>query len=146
MLVSSRRVAAVLFVLSTPVLAQWLNYPTAGIPKSAKGQPNLTAPTPKTADGKPDLSGMWEPLKNRPCPPEGCADFQTPQEFANIGWGLKGGLPYQKWAADLRKTRMADLGERRSRLTLPADGHREAAHHPSAQEDHRNAGPAGDPE
>ena len=105
------RVAAVLFVISTPVLAQWLNYPTAGVPKNAKGQPDLTAPTPKTTDGKPDFSGMWEPLKNKPCPPEGCADFQTPQEFANIGWSLKGGLPYQKWAADVRKARMAENGK-----------------------------------
>ena len=111
MLESMLRVAAVLFVVSTPVLAQWLNYPTAGVPKNAKGQPDLAAPTPKTADGKPDFSGMWEPLKNKPCPPEGCPDFQTPQEFANIGWGLKDGLPYQKWAADLRKSRIADNGK-----------------------------------
>ena len=59
----------------------------------------------------PDFSGIWEPLKNKPCPPEGCPDFQTPQEFANIGWGLKSGLPYQKWAADLRKSRIADNGK-----------------------------------
>jgi len=105
------RAAAVLLMISTPMLAQWLNYPTAGVPKNSKGQPDLSAPTPKTADGKPDLSGMWEPLKNRPCPPEGCADFQMPQEFSNIGWGLKGGLPYQKWAADLLKARLAEKGK-----------------------------------
>lgn len=105
------RVAFVLFVLSTPMLAQWLNYPTAGVPKDSKGQPDLASLTPKTADGKPDLSGIWEPLKNKPCPAEGCPDFQTSQEFANIGWGLKGGLPYQKWAADLKKARMADNGK-----------------------------------
>lgn len=105
------RTAAVLFLLSTPILAQWLNYPTAGVPKNSQGQPDLNAPTPRTADGKPDLSGMWEPLKNKPCPKEGCADFQMPQEFTNIGWSLKGGLPYQKWAADLRKARMAENGK-----------------------------------
>jgi hypothetical protein len=39
--------------------AQWLNYPTPGIPRLPDGKPNLTAPTPSAADGKPDLSGIW---------------------------------------------------------------------------------------
>jgi hypothetical protein len=30
------------------------------------------------------------------------------QEFVDIGWALKGGLPYQPWAAALVKRRMAD--------------------------------------
>jgi hypothetical protein len=40
--------------------AQWLNYPTQGIPRTKDGKPNLSAPAPRAADGKPDLSGMWE--------------------------------------------------------------------------------------
>lgn len=47
------------FSLLLPVSAQWLNQPTAGIPRRADGKPNLTAPAPKAADGKPDLSGLW---------------------------------------------------------------------------------------
>ena len=43
-----------------PVLGQWLNYPTPGIPRLANGQPNLSAPVPRAPDGKPDLSGIWE--------------------------------------------------------------------------------------
>jgi hypothetical protein len=39
--------------------AQWLNYPTPGIPRTPDGKPNLAAPAPRTADGKPDLSGIW---------------------------------------------------------------------------------------
>ena len=39
--------------------AQWLKEPTKGIPRTADGKPNLTAPAPRTADGKPDLSGLW---------------------------------------------------------------------------------------
>ncbi|MGH9594258.1 MAG: hypothetical protein ACRD5L_14295, partial [Bryobacteraceae bacterium] len=39
--------------------AQWLNYPTAGIPLTRDGRPNLSAPAPTTSDGKPDLSGVW---------------------------------------------------------------------------------------
>jgi hypothetical protein len=55
-----------LLACSTMVSAQWLNYPTPGIPRLPDGKPNLTAPTPKTADGKPDLSGIW--TKDAPNP------------------------------------------------------------------------------
>jgi len=40
--------------------AQWVNYPTPGIPRTADGKPNLTAAAPRTPDGKPDLSGLWQ--------------------------------------------------------------------------------------
>src|ERR1700676_4347849 len=39
--------------------AQWLNYPTAGTPRTKDGKPILSAPAPRR-DGKPDLSGVWE--------------------------------------------------------------------------------------
>ncbi len=39
--------------------AQWLNYPTAGIPRTPDGKPNLSARAPRGRDGKPDLSGLW---------------------------------------------------------------------------------------
>jgi hypothetical protein len=52
-------VSVLAVLLSTAGSAQWLNYPTPGIPRLPDGKPNLTAPTPKTADGKPDLSGIW---------------------------------------------------------------------------------------
>jgi hypothetical protein len=48
-----------LLVWSQPASAQWFNYPTPGIPRTADGSPDLTAPTPRTADGTPDLSGLW---------------------------------------------------------------------------------------
>src|SRR5229473_4156045 len=44
----------------TPLAAQWAQYRTPGIPRTADGQPNLAAPAPRTADGKPDLSGLWD--------------------------------------------------------------------------------------
>ena len=42
-----------------PAAAQWVDHPTPGIPRTADGKPNLTAPAPRTTDGKPDLSGLW---------------------------------------------------------------------------------------
>jgi len=51
------------FLLSAALLAaaaaQWLNYPTPGIPRLPDGKPNLAASAPRTVDGKPDLSGIW---------------------------------------------------------------------------------------
>ena len=44
---------------SVPIGAQWINYPTTGVPKGRDGRPNLTAPAPRTG-GKPDLSGVWQ--------------------------------------------------------------------------------------
>src|SRR5262245_56810557 len=51
--------AILLFTVSSPVTAQWIDHPTPGIPRTADGKPNLSAPAPRTADGKPDLSGLW---------------------------------------------------------------------------------------
>jgi hypothetical protein len=103
---STRTTLMLISSMAAPLaLGQWLNYPTAGIPRAKDGKPNLSAPAPRTRDGKPDLSGMWDVLHNRPCPPEGCADMFIPQEFLDIGFSLKGGLPYQPWAAALVKKR-----------------------------------------
>jgi len=96
---------------STPTSAQWLTYPTAGVPRLPNGKPNLDAPAPRAADGRPDLSGMWDIEHNRPCPPQGCADMEVGEEFVNIGWSLKAGLPYQTWAADARRKRMEENGK-----------------------------------
>jgi hypothetical protein len=98
---------ALLMGAAMPALAQWLEYPTAGVPRLPDGRPNLSAPAPHAADGKPDLSGVWAWEDNRPCPADGCPDAKVGQEFINIGWSLKGGLPYQPWAAQLVKERRA---------------------------------------
>jgi hypothetical protein len=88
--------------------AQWLGYPTAGVPRTPDGKPNLEAPTPRTADGKPDLTGMWGWFPyGKPCGSR-CTDLEISPEFINIASKLKGPLPYQPWAAALVKKRRAD--------------------------------------
>ena len=52
-------IALSFWLLASPLGAQWLNYPTPGIPRTGDGKPNLTAPAPRTPEGKPDFSGLW---------------------------------------------------------------------------------------
>jgi len=87
---------------------QWIHYPTAGVPRTPDGKPDLAAPAPRTRDGKPDLSGLWDNPTKRPPNPEfpGCAAVSD--EFINIAAHLKGGLPYQPWAAALVKARRTE--------------------------------------
>ena len=99
----------ILWLLPVTAWAQWLTYPTAGVPRLPSGQPNLAAPAPRTPNGQPDFSGLWEPDT------QGGTDvstFQTdvvfPPEWFNIGAQLKDGLPFRPWARDLRIARKAD--------------------------------------
>jgi hypothetical protein len=43
--------------------AQWITYPTPGIPRTPDGKPDRAAPVPKARDGKPDLSGLWQRMR-----------------------------------------------------------------------------------
>jgi hypothetical protein len=103
--------------------AQWPLYPS-GVPKTADGKPDLTAPTPRTADGKPDFSGVWDvtrvpggrggaqpqapaqaPLPPPPLPPSDGPPLAT---FFNIGANMKDGLPLQPWAAEVLNKRKSE--------------------------------------
>ena len=107
-------VAFGLMCTSTPGAAQWLKYPTAGVPRKADGKVDPSAPAPRTADGKPDFSGIW--LTGKPV----CGDRFNPVTYTcgvelpmgtdgiNMGASLPGGLPYQPWLAALVKERTAN--------------------------------------
>jgi hypothetical protein len=90
--------------LTLPATAQWLDYPTPGIPRTADGKPNLAAPAPRTADGKPDLSGLW----------------RVPQATSGETNKALQSLKAQPWAEELSKKRKEDLGREDMRmLCLP---------------------------
>ena len=71
-----RMVLFAILVSICPLGAQWLGYPTPGVPRTADGKVNLSAPMPKLPDGKPDLSGVWE---------------SSPQYFNDLARDLKPG-------------------------------------------------------
>src|SRR5215467_11856420 len=118
---TSRIVKAIVIVVAlmgaaSSGVAQWLRYPTEGVPRKADGTPNLAARTPRLPDGKPDLSGIWHAGNRVPCTPEISRFIDCGSEIGgskltlDLGLDLPGGsLPYQPWAADLKKQRTADF-------------------------------------
>jgi len=77
--------------------AQWINYPTPGLPRTADGKPNLAAPAPRLAGGKPDLSGLWN------------LNAGT-GHLANVTADLKPD-EIRPWAEALYRQRLGDLGK-----------------------------------
>ncbi len=102
------------------LFAQWPDYRAPGAPKTAEGKPDLSGPAPRTADGHPDLSGVWQYQRPPGAPPSAPPASQTAagpndiiplsvrtSQFWNLGASFKDGLPFQPWAAELHRQRVA---------------------------------------
>jgi hypothetical protein len=89
-------IAVATVALSAPLAAQWLNQPTPGIPRTADGKPNLSAPAPRAPDGRPDLSGLWNKV--------------SPKYSRNIAADLKP-EEIQPWARTVVEERREDLSK-----------------------------------
>jgi hypothetical protein len=90
--------------LSSTGWAQWAAYPSKAVPMK-DGKPDLAAPAPRTAWNTPDLSGLWENARGNRA---GLPPFTVGApiaSFANVGAGIKEGLPLRPWAAELLKER-----------------------------------------
>ena len=89
-------VATSLLMGSIAASAQWLTYPTPGIPRTADGKANFSAPVPRSPDGHPELSGAWNKF--------------SPKYRANIAADLKS-EDIQPWARALSEQRVENLGK-----------------------------------
>jgi hypothetical protein len=110
-LLVSGALAVATLATSIDVAAQWIRYPTPGLPRDADGKVIMSAPTPRTAAGKPDFSGIWtsdEADARRPKEPPNPYDATTSRRMRNLGVDVQGGLPYQPWLAALVKERSAN--------------------------------------
>lgn len=116
------------FLLAVPLAAQWVHYPSEGVPRKPDGKVNMAGPTPHMPDGKPDFSGIWTTAESRHTAeglsspqikpgPRVQSDYDKPgdqtaitasRQMANIGVDIPGGLPYQPWLVPIVKERTAN--------------------------------------
>ena len=110
--------AAFLFVFQAAAYAQWLDYPTPGLPRTKDGKPDLAARMPAGPDGKPNLEGIWQAVL-----PERYQQRRTREVVGPnlLDWLPEGTvIPFTPAGAALYKKRSESFGVGRpSSLCLP---------------------------
>jgi hypothetical protein len=104
------RVSALIaaIAVSPSLVAQWDVRMPQGVPRNAKGEPDLNGPVPRTTDGKPDLSGVWQGGNAANQAASTDAPAGPPLAgFRDVAQNLKEGLPLKPEGAALLKERQA---------------------------------------
>lgn len=112
-----RRIILPVAICAGTASAQWISYPTPGIPRTPDGKPNLAAPVPKTAGGKPDLSGLWQRVRSNAPRRPGLEMGPNLEDYMRPGEKIPPMLPA---AAELYRKRQANfMADRPSSRCLP---------------------------
>lgn len=99
-------VAVAALAAASTAEAQWPDYPTPDVPRTADGEVDLDGPVPRTEDGHPDFSGLWRGAGGFG-PEDEPSDGPPVAGFRYVGQNMEDGLPFQDWARELREERMA---------------------------------------
>jgi hypothetical protein len=100
-------IALAAFAATTASQAQWPDYPTPDVPRTADGEVDIDGPVPRMADGHPDFSGLWSG-RSPFAQTDAQADSPPLAGFLDAGANIDGGLPFQPWAKALRDEREAN--------------------------------------
>lgn len=102
--------------VALPLSAQWIEYPSKGVPRLPDGSLNMSAPAPRTPEDRPDFSGIWLNKESLPCPPSmtdrigSCIEMVgLPKQAPNVGIDIEGGLPYTEWSKQQMEVRKSQL-------------------------------------
>jgi hypothetical protein len=82
-------------ITGTSLSAQWLTYPTPGIPRTPEGRPDLLAATPRTREGRIDLTGVWQVAEQR---------------RVRFAGNIPNPAPLTPWARGIREERLRNQG------------------------------------
>ena len=99
--------SVLLMLLGVQSSAQWIGYQTKGIPRTADGKPDLSAPAPRTGEGRPDLAGVWQATSDPNDPAGGIEGIVGPKYLINILRDYKV-APMTAWAAGIYQQRNAN--------------------------------------